>query len=254
MCLPPKAGADAPNAPTPKLPNAGALPAPKAGAEACWPKAGVDDAPNTGVLPAPKAGVLAAPNAGVLDAPKASEPDWVAPNAGTLAAGAPKAGALAGAPNALLAPAPNKPDCCAAADDAPAPKASAGALASAAPKAGVLWAPNAGALPAPKLMVPPMSDLDAAGAAAVAAPKVKEEAAAEEDCGSRKDGAGKPVVDGSSGAGPVSRATKGLAAPAEPADGDTDMLLSRLLPLPCPRASTITQHAVCDTSKITSKM
>ncbi len=242
---PPKAGAaGAPNPPPPpppKPPNAGALPAPKAGVEAC-PKDGTVEAPNAGALPAPKAGVLDAPNAGVPDAPNTREPDWVAPNAGVLATpnagavtgGAPKGGALAAAPKPLLALAPNMPtaalDC-------------AGAEAAPASKAGVLAGPpNVGMLP----LLKPMPVLAAgarnpeiAAADAAPAPKVKDEAAAAEEAGIMKEG--KPVVEGATGVGPVSSATKGLAAPADPADGDTDMLLSRLRPLPCRQTCRISQ-------------
>jgi hypothetical protein len=258
---PPNAGAEAgaPNPPPlPKPPNADALAAPKAGAEACpnagvleAPKAGMLAAPNAGVLAAPKAGVLPAPNAGALeapnagvpDAPNASEPDCVAPKAGALAApnaGAvtadpPKAGALAAAPKALLALAPNMPtgalDC-------------AGAEAAPGPKFGVLPAPKA-MLPLLKPMPVPAAGArnpeDVAAEAAGAPMKVKDEAAAE-DAGAIKEGMGKPVVEGTSGVGPVSSATKGFAAPAEPADGDTDMLLSRLRPLPCQEWKTLTSE------------
>ncbi len=221
-----------------EAPNAGALPAPNAGVlddpnagTLEPPNAGVLEAANAGVLEAPITGVLAAPNGGVLDAPKVSGPDWVAPNAGVLAAAPkagielPKAGVLAGGPKPLFALAPNMP---------------MGALdgweaeAAAAPKAGVLAAPNAGTLPLRKPRPQPTAadgkPEDEALAAAAEAPKVKDEAAAAEG-GAMNEGTGKPLVVGASGVGPVSSATKGLAAPA-PADGETDMLLSRLRPLP----------------------
>ena len=252
---PPKAGAaPPPNPPLPKPPKAGALPAPKAGAEACPKGAGLEE-PNAGALPAPNAGVLDdpnagaleppnagvleaanagaleapntgaldAPNAGVLDAPKVSGPDWVAPNAGVLAAAPkaaaepPKAGALAGAAKPLFVLTPNMP---------------MGALdgweaeAMAAPKAGMLPLRKPRLLPTPADGKPE----DEALGAAAEAPNVKDEATAAEG-GAMNEGAGGPLVVGASGVGPVPSATKGLAAPA-PADGETDMLLSRLRTLP----------------------
>lgn len=190
-----------------------------------FPKPAALATPNAGVVAPPKAGVLApvaeAPNAPVPPAapPKGPpiEPCCAWEVAGALPA-APKAGALPPAPKAGAEPKPKV---------RPPPEPNAGAELD--PKAGTLAAPKATWLAAAGANA---FAEDSAVAAVDAAPNVKLPAAEVFDNAALLE-AGKLKAPAAGAEAAASRVVKGLALAAETADGDMDMLLSRLRPLPC---------------------